>query len=597
MERSTLLACSLVFVLALGLRLEFVRQTQGIPEFRTPPPGLDVDLHWQAAQELRRRDGTGPNFALRMASAPGHIAFLALNQAVLGDSLVRHRVLRSLLGAVSTLLIYWASWSLTRSRWAALASGLAAASLPSLVYFQTMVLKPALSLPLLALLLAVVFRPVAPTRPLGLGIGVGAVVGLLWVIQRNTFLYLLVLIVYFAADPSQKAKNRLRTVLATGLAFAMVAWAVPAMPKLLGISPPLFLPVAGVHARVGFHSGANGAYHALEGIPDLPYGHAFVSRLRAEIETGRMLTPAEADRHHLARSWRFVRENRGEASTLVLRKLALLFNDYEVKGNQQLDRIRSEAPILDRLPLGFGSLLILAIWGVVAVVEQGRRRALIPLLGIAAAVVAANVLTFVTWRYRIDLVVPMLVLAGPGALWLARGLIDLGRSGPGRRRRIGGFGRRVLLPAVIAAVIAFRPVDPELDATASRGAQRNAELSRRAEVTKARLAEIECAGDPARGETLRVRLLVRLHRHSEAFQRIEGMLAQGRFDPLLIARFLTYLAWLDEPGRAAGLLSRLERQAPGVRAAALRRLDPLVGAWLELETGTKKGAGERAGPL
>ena len=120
-------------------------------------------------------------------------------------------------------------------------------------------------------------------------------------------------------------------------------------------------------------------------------------------------------------------------------------------------------------------------------------------------------------------------------------------------------------------------------------AQRNAELSRRAEAATAKLAEIEGMSDPARGEALRIRLLVRLHRHSEAFERIEEMLEQGRFDPMLVARFVTYLAWLDEPERAADLLSRLEQQTPKIHAAALRRLDPLAGAWLELATGAPVG--------
>ena len=89
--------------------------------------------------------------------------------------------------------------------------------------------------------------------------------------------------------------------------------------------------------------------------------------------------------------------------------------------------------------------------------------------------------------------------------------------------------------------------------------------------------------NPATGEALRVVLLIQQHRHSAAFRQIEGMLAQGRLNPFLIARFVTYLAWLGESERAADLLSRLEREAPVIRAEALHLLDPLVRAWLELD--------------
>ncbi len=73
-HRFHLAAASLIFLLALSLRLGFIWQTHDIPEFRTPTPGLDIDVHWQAARELRRLDREVPNFALKMASAPGQIA-------------------------------------------------------------------------------------------------------------------------------------------------------------------------------------------------------------------------------------------------------------------------------------------------------------------------------------------------------------------------------------------------------------------------------------------------------------------------------------------------------------------------------------------
>jgi len=579
-----LAAASLIFLLALILRLGFIWQTHATPEFRSPTPGMDIDLHWQAAQELRRSDREGPNFALKMASAPAHIAYLALGQAVMGESLLRHRILGSLLGAASVLLIYWTSWSVTRSRGAALTSGLAAASLPSLVYFQSMVLKPSLGLPMLALLLALTCRPNAGRlRPLSFGLGIGTVLALLYAIQKATFLYPIVMTVYFATNPELARLSRLKTVVATWVVFLAVFWVPFGPAKLLGLTHSASPPVAGVHCRIGFHAGANGTYQALKGIPPWSYGHAFVSRLRAEVELGRRLTPEEAEHYYLGECWRFVFGHGREALALIGKKLGLFFNNYEAKGNQHFDRVRKQALLLDWLPLRFGSLLMLSTWGVIVLVGQGRRRSLILLLGIATAVLLANLLTFVTWRYRIDVVVPMLILAGPGALLPVRGLIELGRSGPRWWRRFARFSLQVLLPGIVVAFIASRPVDPELLKHASRVALRNERLSQRAEAIAPKLAKLESVSDPATGEALRIRLLIQKHRHSAAFRQIEGMLAQGRLNPFLIARFVTYLAWLGEAERAADLLSRLEREAPVIRAEALRWIDPLVRAWLELD--------------
>ena len=74
-----------------------------------------------------------------------------------------------------------------------------------------------------------------------------------------------------------------------------------------GIPATRYLPVAGVHVRIGFQRGATGTYHVLRRFPAFPLGHTFFARMAAEAKEGRPLTPEEADRAYLGEATQFAR--------------------------------------------------------------------------------------------------------------------------------------------------------------------------------------------------------------------------------------------------------------------------------------------------
>lgn len=94
------------------------------------------------------------------------------------------------------------------------------------------------------------------------------------------------------------------------------------------------------------------------------------------------------------------------------------FTDYEVTYDYGYFGERSEIRTLGLLPLSFGTLLLLGLIGAVALARRDGLFALVPYLPYALGSVATTVVFHASSRYRLFLVLPLLPLAGFGALTL-----------------------------------------------------------------------------------------------------------------------------------------------------------------------------------
>jgi 4-amino-4-deoxy-L-arabinose transferase-like glycosyltransferase len=81
---------------------------------------------------------------------------------------------------------------------------------------------------------------------------------------------------------------------------------------------------------------------------------------------------------------------------------------------------RSEVPVLRLLSLSFGSLAVLGLLGAAATIASGRWRRLLPLFPWAAAAFASTVLFHPDNRYRLPLVLVLLLASGAGIAALSR---------------------------------------------------------------------------------------------------------------------------------------------------------------------------------
>lgn len=569
-----------VLVFSLALRLLFIAQTHDVPQIRTPTPGLDIQIGWEAARGLRGEAPTNPSFELMMLSAPFYPHLLAAQQSVLGEDMIRHRVFSAVVSSLRFVLLLFVMIRLGQSVWSAAAGVCMLAALPSLIYFDTVLLKAATDLSILTLLLFAAVsweRATSLPRTLARALLSAGLLGCALLSQLNTFLYVVPIVAFAATNRGwprlQRAAFAATTVVALG---AIAATFLLRDPDAAGTSAR-FIPRAGVDVRMGFQPTATGVYSPIPGIAPWLYGHAFESRMILEADTGERTSWKQADQHYrdLARS--YVRDNPGAAARLVVKKASYAVNDYEIRGTDYLPYIETFAPVLGWSPISYGWLFILGAVGTLALVRQRRWRRLVLLGGIFGAVLAANCLAIVEWRFRLATVIPLAVLASVGIAHLVSAAIRLGD--PSVR---GPSLRRLALAAVVllaAGWLTFRPILAEMHPRYMQMAADNHEISKRAEGAAAKLRGVDeqrrrFPDDPSLKEQ-RMRLLLQLWRQSEAFAILKELTASGEASEWAEMQYIRALLWISQYETARDYLATIRQRDPARLDRVVDQLDHL----------------------
>jgi len=161
----------------------------------------------------------------------------------------------------------------------------------------------------------------------------------------------------------------------------------------------------------------SGSYGAL---PFLRMNPAFEEedfRAEGERRAGRALGPRDTSRFWYGEAGRFFRERPATALALVGKKLALVWNDYEISDNQDQYILARDSWVM-RLPLpGFGLTFAFAVVGVLATARMVPAVRL--LVGFALVYATTVAAFFVFARYRIQLVPALIPLAAAGVAALA----------------------------------------------------------------------------------------------------------------------------------------------------------------------------------
>jgi Flp pilus assembly protein TadD len=200
---------------------------------------------------------------------------------------------------------------------------------------------------------------------------------------------------------------------------------------------------AGPNFYIGNGPQANGIYvPLLPGRGDPVFERADAVAL-AETARGRPLTPQEVSSYWFEASFQHIRAHTGQWLKLLLRKLRLLLNWYEIPDAEDQYFYERESYLLRGLGhlLHFGVLLPLAAAGVL--LEWARRRQLAVLYLVLATTAAGLLAFYLMARYRYPLVPGLALLAGAA---LAAGF---------ERARAGRW--RELLPAG-AVALALVPI-------------------------------------------------------------------------------------------------------------------------------------------
>ncbi|MEP0774914.1 MAG: hypothetical protein HRF46_11205 [Acidobacteriota bacterium] len=576
------LALAATLTLTLLLQGAFLLETKSFPDFVQPQPGLDINLQWQSARQLRRGGLHEPNVEAAMLSAPLPMLGLAVSQTILGERMVLHRILYLLLGAVAVGLVFDLGHRLTGGPLGGSTAALLLALQPTFVYSSSSPLKTTVDILLLAGGLLLVLQ--ARQAPFAAGGALKAsLAGLLLLgaaFNQWTLVGPLVFLVVFTAlSRGSRPPGRLAVFLPLAAALLLIPLLRMGMAELSAPSGVRWCwPQFGVHMFIGVQPGATGVYHPIPGLQPSPRGHNLEARLAAEQQRGVPTSPSEADAFFRARSRATVVADPARAWHLFKRKLLLFFNAFEAKENFFVDELRERSTVIRHLPQTWGWLVVVAAAGAAALVCRRSWSHLALLLGLLAAALLATLAIFVTARYRFPAVIPLALLAGCAAAAVPE-LIRMFREGGGRGRRWAALTAASMLAAgALAGGLAFLPViSPEERAAILRRAQGNVRGSERAIRLEERLAALRANGREGAPPTHEeFRLLQTLARDSEAFTLARRLLRDDPGDMEAAGAVMEYLILLNRYDDARQLWQRLEREQLATREEFSPHLSPLT---------------------
>jgi Flp pilus assembly protein TadD/4-amino-4-deoxy-L-arabinose transferase-like glycosyltransferase len=408
----------------------------------------DAQAYDRWAQQIAAGDWFGRGVFYQ---APLYPYFLGLIYAVAGHHLRVVRLVQMILGALGCAALALAGRALV-SRRAGLMAGWMLALYPPAIFFDGLIQKSALDLPLLAIALWCLARArprrTNPTWPWPWLAGVA--LGLLMLSRENALVFVFGAVLWLGV-PARGYANQYRRIIATLaiFCFGLVLVLAPVLVrnKVVGGEFHLTTSQFGPNFYIGNHAGADGLYQPLRfGRGDAAYEQADARDL-AQQRLGRPLSPGEVSAYWTHQALTFITHEPIAYLKLLGRKTLLMFNAVEITDTEGLYAWSDVSPVLRWLGWwGMGLLLPLAGFGLVAGWRRLKHSWLILLL---AGVYGVSVIAFYVFaRYRLP-VVPLLMLIA------AAGLVRLPWLWRHRHRATLMAGVGVM---VLAAILAWLPL-------------------------------------------------------------------------------------------------------------------------------------------
>ena len=355
--------------------------------------------------------------------APLYPYFLGAVYALFGSDLLAVRLVQSVLGAASCVLLAVAAGRLF-SRATGLAAGLMLAVYAPGIFFDGLLQKASLGLFLLCVVLALLGRLIARAAPVRAWIWPGIALGGLLLTREHALVFVVAVLGWLAASGGPR-RDRLARSGALVLGLALVILPVAARNALVGGEFVLTTAQFGPNFYIGNNAAADGTYRPLVfGRGDPRFERQDATQV-AERELGGTLTPAQVSRYWTRRALDYVRTEPVDWLRLTGRKAVLAFNASEVADTEdQLSHADWSVPLrIAGYFWHFGVLAPLAAAGLW--LTWSRRRQLLLLYLMLAAYAASVVLFAVMARYRYPLV-PLLIPFAAAAVVEIRGMAAAG---------------------------------------------------------------------------------------------------------------------------------------------------------------------------
>ena len=427
-----------IFGLAFAVRAVFLFQSLATPYFGAP--FLDEQFYYEWAVRISRGALLSPHAFFR---APLYAYLLGGLFALVGPNFFLPKLLQHLLGSVAAVLVFKVADRCIDRR-AAWVAGVLAAFYPPMIFFEGEMLDISLQCFFYPALILIGLISLGDRRwrwTILFGVVAGAAV----IARPNALLLVVCWLVLSLVLAIRQGAGKDALARAGAIVGLVALWMLP--PLIHNVrADGSWVPIstyAGINFYIGNRPTADG-YTA-----SMPLRYEFFgeyqdsvdlfARRRAEKIEKRPLNGAEIQRFWLRKTGEEIASAPGRTALLILKKIVLFWNGYEIRNNKDIYFALKFTPVLDWFhrvwnfrvlaPLGVLGIILTALgWLSVgksshpsglstqhsALIAQHSALALWLLLGVLAHM-ASVVLFFVCDRYRLP-VVPLLIVFAASAV-------------------------------------------------------------------------------------------------------------------------------------------------------------------------------------
>jgi len=422
-------------LISLALRLLHLRAVAGIILAIPDEVGLDRWLQMHIGEAVAHGDWLG-GWSAGYDTGPLYGYWLALPYRACSYRWVCPVAVQAILGALGPALAFGIGRALYSGAVGVLAAVLTCLYTPS-IFYEALLVKFGLlpfSVAAALLCLARARRSGAPAW----AVLSGAALGVLAALRVNALLVLPVAILWLVV-PVRGLRARLRTALLVCGGALLVLGPVTARDAVAsrrGLGTSLW----GIHFYIGANPEADGTYAPVSGIREDVVGHVVDARRIAERLERRPLTAHEVSMHWYRKGLAFIRAQPLAYVRLQGKKLRrMLEADEQGSFGDDFHDHQAISRVLGLPLLSFGAIVPLGVLGLLVTLARGRP-ALLPLFTLAYVV--SLLPFFVTGRYRLPLVPPLLVLAAEALCWIEAAV---------RRRAAPALGAAAVVIALVAS--------------------------------------------------------------------------------------------------------------------------------------------------
>jgi tetratricopeptide (TPR) repeat protein len=398
-----------IFALALLIRLVYFFQVKAhFPGWDTLT--IDPLYHDLWARQIAGGDilGSGPFFR-----APFYAYFLGIIYAVLGPSLTTAKVIQHIIGAVSCVIIFLFS-DRYFGRKTAVAAGLLSAFSWVFVYHEDELLLDSL-LVLFAVLLIWSLIRASERRTWWSFLCSGLLLGLASITRPNFLAFLPVILIWLVMVFPGELRRNVKSFIMVAAGAAILIFPVTLRNILVGHDDVLIASQGGINFYIGNNPQADGASASIpEFGPTWQYSDAEYLAKKETGQLGKEIKPSEVSSFFYNKGYKYIFGKPLSWLGLMIKKLDLFWNSYEISNNQNLYFYRRFASITKILPPLFWLISPLSLIGLVLVFKKGREYHIIAYFVIVYMLTV--VAFFVNSRFRLP-VLPFLTIMAAYAFW------------------------------------------------------------------------------------------------------------------------------------------------------------------------------------